>query len=272
MHQLFFYFQICFLLLSVPFLEGKSLIKETKEISHAFRNIEEDTLLVFDLDNTLIEAAQHLGSEQWFSHHVEHLTKQGMHCDEALNLVLNRLIEVQKRSEMVLLDPSIPKLLKNTQKKQVAMVALTKRNPRMAERTLEQLAKLHIDFRPTAPLKKTLVLEELKGTTFKEGIIFVGNAIEKGAALMAYLGQLKRLPKKVVIVDDKLSHIQNVIHALEPLGIEVIGIRYGAADEKVKAFNPKIADFQWEHFQKILSDEQALHLLQLANQPASIAK
>jgi Protein of unknown function (DUF2608) len=50
---------------------------------------------------------------------------------------------------------------------------------------------------------------------------------------------------------------------VESLGIDYVGIRYGKADERVKSFDPKIADVQLEHFHKILSDEEALHLLKL---------
>ena len=133
----------------------------------------------------------------------------------------------------------------------------------MSDRTLEQLTSLQIDFSKTALIEDVFVFEGLQETTFKQGIIFAGHGIEKGPALIAYLKKLKSLPKKIVVIDDKMSHVQNIAKALEPLEIDFVGIRYGGADEKVKSFNPKIAELQWEHFQKILSDEQALHLMQL---------
>jgi FMN phosphatase YigB (HAD superfamily) len=261
---------ICSFFVFFSFLEGKALVKETNDFAHAFTYLEDDTLFVFDLDNTLIETAQHLGSDQWFSHKLDFFVKEGLSLDEALNRVVTQLIEVQNRSEMRLVDPAIPDLLYKMQRKNVSMIGLTKREPRMSERTLKQLAPLHIDFSRTAKIKEELVFDELQGTTLKQGIIFVGPGIEKGPALMAYLKQLNKQPKKIVVIDDKMSHIQNIANVLEPLEITFIGIRYGGADEKVRAFNPKIADLQWEHFQKILSDEQALLLLQLENHPASI--
>lgn len=254
----------CILIAAICILwKAEAQILETNDFAHAFTYLEEDTLFVFDLDNTLIQTAQHLGSDQWVTHRIEHLTKQGLSSEEALEQVVSHLIEVHHRSEMHFVDPVIPDLLYKMQKKHVPMIGLTKRQPVLSDLTLRQIAPLHIDFSKTAPLKEELVFKELNETVYKQGIVFVANGIEKGPAITAYLKKLAKAPKKIVFIDDKMSHVQNVAKALEPIGIAFIGIRYGGADEKVKAFNPKIADLQWEHFKKILSDEQALHLLQL---------
>jgi hypothetical protein len=131
----------------------------------------------------------------------------------------------------------------------------------LLDRTLAQLAPLQIDFSSTAQIKETLLFVDLQGTIYKQGIIFVGHGIEKGPALIAYLKRLNKNPKRIVVIDDKLSNIENIAKTLEPLGIDFVGIRYSGVDDKVKAFNPKIADLQWEHFKRILSDEEALQLL-----------
>jgi len=244
-------------------LEG--LVTETNDLAHAFTYLKEDTLYVFDLDNTLIETAQHLGSDQWFSHKVEQMAKEGLSTAEACEKIFSLYGEILDRTEMRLVDPSIPDLLYKMQKKHVPMIGLTKRNPSYAKRTFEQIAPLHIDFTKTAYLKEEIHFEELGETFYKQGIIFVGQGMEKGPCLLAYLKKLDKMPKQIVMIDDKMSHVQNIAKTIEPLGISFVGIRYGGADEKVKAFNPKIAEIQLEHFQKILSDEQALHLMQLTN-------
>ncbi len=243
-------------------LEG--LVTETNDIAHAFTYLKEDTLYVFDLDNTLIQMAQHLGSDEWFTHKIEHMTKQGHSFSEALDHLVPLYAQILDRSEVRLVDPCIPDLLYKMQKKHVPMIGLTKRDPSYAKRTLEQIAPLHIDFTKTSHFKEEQVFEELHGTLYKNGIIFVGPGMEKGPCLLAYLKKLDKMPKQIVMIDDKMSHVKNIAESIEPLGITFIGIRYGGADEKVKAFNPKIAEVQLEHFQKILSDEQALHLMQLA--------
>ncbi len=263
--SLFYLLTLCTVALC-PFSKGEALITETNDFAHAFTYLEKDTLYVFDLDNTLIETAQHLGSDQWFSHHLDHCLKtEGLSVDEAIAKLVPVYSQILDRTEMQLVEPIIADLLAKMQKQNVPMIGLTKRSPALSERTLEQIAPLHIDFSKTSLVEGDLVFKELKGTLFKNGIIFTGNGIDKGPALNAYLKKLKKLPNRIVVIDDKLSHIENIEAAVEKLGIDFVGIRYGGADEKVKSFNPKIAQLQLDHFHKILSDEQALHLLKLEN-------
>jgi hypothetical protein len=247
--------------------EGRQVI-ETSDFAQAFTYLEEDTFFVVDLDNTLVEAAQHLGSEQWFSHHFEHFVKnEGLDQDEALARIVPLWIEVQNRSDMRLIDPSAPSLLNKMKTKNVPMIGLTKRDPKVSSRTLEQISPLDIDFSATAQIKGDFLFEDLKGTLLRNGILFVGQGIDKGPALVAYLKKLKEMPRQIVAIDDKLAHLESIAAAVEPLGIIFVGIRYSGADERVKSYNPRIADLQWEHFYRILSDEQALHLLKLDTTP-----
>ncbi len=244
-------------------LGSQTLIKEANDFSTVLDHLEKDTLFVFDLDNTLIETVQHLGSDQWVCHQVDRFVKEGLSWEEAFEKVLPQYIAVQNRSEVRLVDPTIPDLLRRMQRKRIFTIGLTKREPVLLERTLKQISSLQIDFSKTAQFEQDLVFEELRGTTYKKGIIFIGHGIEKGPALVAYLNKLKKIPKKIVVIDDKMNNIINIAQALKAFKADFIGLRYGGADEKVKSFNPKIADLQWEHFQKILSDEQASHLLQM---------
>ena len=145
------------------------------------------------------------------------------------------------------------------------MIGLTKRDPSLSDITWKQISSLNIDFSSTSHVKEDHVFEEAGGTLYKNGVIFVGQGMNKGPALLAFLKKLNKMPKRIVVIDDKLSHIENIASVVEPLGIDFIGIRYGKADEKVKAFDPKIAKKQLEHFHRILSDEQAMHLLKLSD-------
>ena len=244
-------------------LHASKFVTETNEISQLLNYADRGTLFVFDLDNTLIEATQHLGSDQWFSHRLNHFVDQGHSIDEALNLVVPHWLAVQQKTGMRHVDPTVPELLKKLQQEGVTVIALTKRPPEIAKRTLEQLMPLQIDFSKSSHVKERMVFPEHRNTLFHEGIIFVAASVEKGPVLNSFIKKMKSQPKKIVLIDDKMSHIHNVAEAIEPLKIPFVGIRYGGADEKVKNFDPKIAELQWEYFEKILSDEHAKHLLGL---------
>ncbi len=250
-------------LLAFSSVHASKLITETNDMAHVLTYVKEGTLFVFDLDNTLIEPVQHLGSDQWFSHHLQQYLNEGLPMDEALLVAIQDLIAIQHRSDIRFVDPSIPQFLLELQQSHVSMIGLTKRNPALVNRTIDQLSQLQIDFSTTSDVQSPLSFQELNDTIFQNGIIFVGHGIEKGPALNAFLANLKEMPKQIVMIDDRMSHVENVAHAAEALHIPFVGIRYGGADEKVQQFDSKISDLQWEYFGRILSDEEALHLMQL---------
>ena len=259
-------FTLCSLIALSPFSSSEALITDTNDFEHVFSYHQDDILYVFDLDNTLIEAQQHLGSDQWFSHQINHLMEsQGWSRSEAFDKFFPLYHQVLNKTAVRLVDASMTGLLSQMKEKNTPMIGLTKRNPKLSSRTFEQISSLQIDFSSTCPVKEDFVIEELGGTLLKNGILFVGQGIEKGPALMAYLKKLKKMPGRIVAIDDRLNHIESIASAVESLGIDYVGIRYGKTDEKVKSFNPKIAAMQLEHFHRILSDEQALHLLKLEN-------
>lgn len=261
--KIFSYLNLCFLSLfcCIASLQANKPVTETNDIAHVLNYVTDGTLFVFDLDNTLIETAQHLGSDQWFTHRIKHYVDKGHSIEEALHIVVPHWLAVQNKTDMRHVDPMIPELLKQMRQSHVSMIALTKRPPELAARTLEQLKPLHIDFTKTSDVLGPISFPELHDSLYRNGIIFVAPQEEKGPVLSAFLKKLKNQPKRIVLIDDKMNHIQNVALAVEPLKIPFIGIRYGGADEKVKTFDPKIADLQWEYFEKILTDEQAEKLL-----------
>lgn len=258
------FFYLTFTLFSLcSALHASKLVTDTNDMAHALNYAVEGTLFVFDLDNTLIETAQHLGSDQWFSHRLQHFMDKGHTIDEALRLVVPNWLAIQSKTHMRHVDSAIPGLLSKLHQSHVSMIALTKRPPELAPRTLEQLAPLQIDFSKTSEIAGPIVFPEQGDSLYQDGIIFVARTEEKGPVLRAFLKKMKTPPKKIVLIDDKMSHIENVALAMESLHIPFVGIRYGGADEKVKSFDPKIADMQWKYFEKILTDEQAEQLLRI---------
>ena len=69
----------------------------------------------------------------------------------------------------------------------------------------------------------------------------------------------------MLFINDKASHLKEVERACEQAKIPFIGLRYGFLDEKVKRFSHEIAAIQWEHFGKLLSDEETATILNLSN-------
>ena len=61
--------------------------------------------------------------------------------------------------------------------------------------------------------------------------------------------------KKVLFIDDKLGHVEDVGNALSSEGIEYAGIHYTAREHLEKIYDSEIAAFQLKIFSSILSNE-----------------
>lgn len=243
-------------------VQSETTIIERKDFSSIFSFAEAETLFIFDLDNTLMETVQELGSNQWFHHSLQKLINQGEAPITALEKTMNRWFQIMMKTEMRLVDPTAANLLKQKQFQGVSMIALTKRPPFLADRSLEQLSSLGIDFSKACSIRGEMNFPSFGNSLYKQGVLFISLEWEKGPILVAFLQCMEKMPKRIVYVDDQKSHIEGLAKALIPLNIPFVGIRYGGADDRVKGFNPQIAETQWKQFGKILSDDQASQLIE----------
>lgn len=78
---------------------------------------------------------------------------------------------------------------------------------------------------------------------------------------MAFLNQLDKLPEKIIFVDDKLSHVQDLENSLRAFNIEYVGIRFSKMDKGVNEYDDEIAEIQSEFFPQFISDEAARKIL-----------
>ena len=126
-------------------------------------------------------------------------------------------------------------------------MAMTARTLDIAEKTAQQLHSVGIDLSQNTVLKTDLLIEKKAlesedDAKYTKGILFVGESNNKGKVLAHFLRINKLSPKKIVFVDDKVKHVNNVGIALQELKIPYFGFRYGAVDDKVKQFNQVMAD------------------------------
>lgn len=206
---------------------------QIQNMSSILPYIKKDTLVVFDLDNTIMETPQMLGSDQWFDHAIEYKIKGGMDKGAALNTVADLWTVVQLKSDMQMVESKTASLIKNLQKKGVEVIALTARPEEMFDRTRAQLKK------------NKVVIKD----------IYSAGALTKGQAMTNIINAKYPKVTSVVFVDDKEKHAQTVNDALNLLShITHFEFRYGFADAKVKAYDSKVADCQLQKFM----NEQAL--------------
>jgi len=246
------------LLLIIPSLHAE--IIETKSMDQLYNYLKPNTLVIFDVDNTLIEPVQSIGSDQWFRHRISYWVDQGMVQEEALEKALAEWMAVQNISQMQLAEPNIDKIVRHLQERNFTVMGLTTRGLGMSTRTNQQLAILGIDLSKTAPTTDDVFFMNVRGVLFRGGTLFTANT-HKGIALFKLLDQFDYTPKMILFINDKRSHIVPIEEEAAKRNIPFIGLRYGRLDEKVKNLNSEITEIQFERFGHILSDEEARKIL-----------
>src|SRR4051812_10007343 len=91
--------------------EAKAVVVETKSMREALAGADADTLVAIDVDNTILEAAQAVGSDQWFSHVVAEYVAQGVETPEAVERTAARWLKVQSASAVRAVESDTPALI-----------------------------------------------------------------------------------------------------------------------------------------------------------------
>ena len=258
-HRLFTFFSLCLLSLNAKIIE----VKNFSEINE---HIKPDTLIIYDIDNTLIHLAQSLGGDTWFQNHKTMLMNQGFTFEQALDLTLDKWIRVQSVSATSLVENTAPAIISHYQEKGNSTMALTTRGFSMGRQTVRQLHGVNIDFESASLSKMPVSFNNLIRFTgepviFYKGILFTAGS-HKGAALFEFLNRINLQPTHILFINDKQQNIEEVEEYCTMHNVPFIGLRYGYLDASVESFNMNITRIQDHFFGKILSDIEALEVIE----------
>ncbi len=232
--------------------------------------LKEGTLLVFDLDNTVMRPAQTLGTDQWFEYlvkeYVGELMGAGTPEETAVSQAIDKALllwnKVQRVTEIQLVEKETADIIQKAQKAKIPVMALTARPSDLIETTQKQLKSNGVDFTINPPYAKDLEFRDQVPAQFTKGVTYIGPKNVKGSALITFLKKIGLQPKKIVFVDDKVRHVKSVDASTSEAKIPSVCFRYGAADPIVKQFDPKIAGVQLKYFNGLLGDAEAQKLLE----------
>lgn len=222
------------LLLALPAAAEVVEIKSMKEIQP---KLEPGTLVVFDIDNTLVEPVGNIGSDQWYYYLVKAVARDDAkltpeQAEEKAAEIWTRTLGTVAVKPVEELTPAF---IKHIQSRGLKTMALTARGREDVAATFAQLKAIGVDLAAKPVHGKDHEAAD-KGF-YSRGVFFAGEGPDKGVALVRFLKAIGLAPKAVVFVDDKPHHARNVDAALTAAGIPVASFRYGAADAKVAAFN-----------------------------------
>ncbi len=243
-------------LCSINLFSQDRLVKilDTDKMEELMSHVDKDTLVVFDIDNTILSPAQELGTDQWFYYYWNKHIEAGIEKNEALAKVLSLWSRIQLNTEVEAIEKQTPSIIRELQNNDVKVIGLTTRHITLAYCTLGQLNALNINMKNNPLLTTNLSLDTDYPSNYIEGVLFSGGS-HKGEALKTLFKRLGFEPKKIIFINDKEKYLHEVAAIVDE--VDYIGIRYGAVDDKVESFNAEIADVQLHYFNKILSNEDA---------------
>ncbi|MBN4067431.1 DUF2608 domain-containing protein [Simkania negevensis] len=248
------------------FCSSQELYVETNSIESVKEYIDDgDTLVVFDLDQTVFETAQALGGDEWFYHALQREQERGVPFEEALQTILTKYTHFQMVVKMQPVESVTSELIKELQEAHTPIISLTTRGYEVIRGTMKHLKGMDIDFSVTAPSCPNCIQDHVfmqkEPIFYHKGILFTAGD-NKGLVFEQLLTHTHYLPKKVVFINDKLSPLESLGHACQKLGIDFVGLRYGYLDEKMKNFNMELADIQQEDCERPgLTDVEAMVIL-----------
>ncbi len=249
------------IIIFLPFTSEAKII-ETTTIETVIPLIDEDTWIVVDLDNTVFEGKQALGHTEWFYDKAYALVENGMSLEAATRECYPDWVEIQKICPVKPVEAAFIPALKEALQRKIVIMGLTHRQPSLADSTIRQLGSLDWSFHSCAPVSSTLVVPSSTPTLYTKGILFTGEYNKKGEIFVRFLSLIDEKPKKMIFIDDKRSHVEDVEKAVTDQGIECIAVHYRAIECADKVYYPEIAEFQMKFFKTIMSNEEALLLMQ----------
>jgi hypothetical protein len=281
------------LFFAVLFFSSCSLFKsDIKEIDsivlarEALSNATQQTLVVFDMDDTLMAPTEKmfwLPYRSFSDFCVSDLLFLIKFYADALIVSIKDsecmktlISEVFSKTNFVPLEPKTIELIKNLQARKVKVIALTASNTNkfgvienMQKWRLADLNQIGLDFSGSFE-KQEIVFDTLQPQfgsypMFYKGILCSARN-PKGKVLAAFLEKNNCMPDKILFFDDSWAHCKSVNSEMKKLGIPVQCFWCRAAyKEKIK-LNKKVIRYQFDYLvehKEFLSEKEAMEKMEL---------
>jgi hypothetical protein len=267
-----------FLVVSTQLFASHSQISSLRELEEEWEQSDENTLIVFDVDEVLITTEDHF-MHPYADRAVMPLIQQTMSkasSKEEKKDLENTLSLGMVLPKRILIEENTPVLITDLQQNGVKVIALTNCPtgpfglvPKVERWRVEHLFSLDISFASSFPHIERCSLDELAAAhgkpapLFEQGILF-SKGYTKGEVLQAFFKQFDYYPSKVIFIDDLSENLDSVKAVLQSLNIEFKGYQYTGANSFFKEVDEEILLYQLKHLlqtKEWLSDNEIRELL-----------
>lgn len=271
---------VCLLFIITACSEESRILStnDSSFIEKELKKADDETLVIFDVNDVLLESEELLFKEQ-NSDLLTALLKEiliNMSHEEE-----RALYSIVVQGPVVYVDKNFVRIIRNLQSKNVKVIALTNGLvgsygyvKSMEGLLIQQLHNLNYHFENSWPNLKNaqICIDKSKDRKilFADGVVFINKLISKatkGESLLAFLKYSGFCPKKIVFIDDKLKNLKSVSNVLKKEGIEFIGFEYTRAKIRkdlpiIKEQHAKLQLSILKEKHKLLSDDEISKILQ----------
>lgn len=245
-------------------IKPKSKIITTNTIKDVLKFADKDTLIIFDIDLTLLREAlknKH-GKNHFFNSGLYQLvdnfilkynSKKLISIIKQNNSILsNKQIksylrekvnkymvkiwkEIETKISYIPMEKGIPKLIKQLHQKKIKTMAFTAREWNMHTSTANDLKNANININANTIYNYKILVRPKNsnyGYGYKNGIISLirgktfTKKTQKGRVLRNFFKKINLTPKKLIFIDNRMDNVQDVFKYLKYKNIPIIGIWY----------------------------------------------
>lgn len=254
------------------------VINSYNEVMDILNHVDANTLILFDVDETLIiprsVSMRTKTKEQhadWLRDTLRKFFKNAPNAEDYY------FYDWEISEKPLVIEPIIVDIIKSMQNKNVKVLALTNlptgsrgRIEFLPQWRFNKLAEVGIDFSKTKFEDTTFT--QLPKNDNNYPILYKGilatNRESKGSVLAAFLDYTKWKPNHIIFFDDSLKRVKEVAQEACKRKIKFNGYQYLGAEHIPGELDKNVAQLQFKHLltnEKWLSDEQARELLKFNN-------
>lgn len=201
------------------------------------------TLIVFDIDDTLLTATEFFGSDKWYDwQRGRALGKNGQTLHTSKNDQVSCLFDTLGMAfEIAINQPTQQDMADLIHGVENDVLILTARSDHYRGATMRELARNDLDFSdkaltpPDVAYRYTFTLDGRSATVSYADGVFMVQGMDKGVMLLDLLKRVDRKYDAIVFIDDKSKNIDNMANALKSAGIDFYGFHYTRIDKSVTA-------------------------------------
>ncbi len=261
---------LCYFLLFTPLSQAKvEVFSQVMDLSQVLEELEKDTspakniLVIFDIDDTLLESDTFVGSVKWYNWQrgrkvyseqgqpIQIKQEQQFHC------IFSTLGTLFEMGTTKLTQANTAEIVR--QINQQDLLYLTARTTIYRSPTERELAKNGLSIEDKHLLDKGEIIhfnfndnQRTAKVTYEKGIL-MASGLNKGMVLKAILSKVNKQYDKIYFVDDSLKNVKQISNEWKMEKTLVKIFHYTKVDKKISQKEIDTSDQSKKHFEEFIA-------------------